>query len=421
MRSCVLGLVGLAGFPLSAFAQSNLPTEDVFSRFSNRVVKIEVQETGSKAKASIGSGFFVSGDGHLVTNYHVISQVVQHPDRYGASYFDGNDVPIPVEVLDVDVAHDLAVVKADTVSPAFFQLEPVDAPQGLRLYSMGHPLDLGLNIVEGTYNGFLTHALDERINFTGSLNPGMSGGPAITADGRVIGINVSTAGEQVSFLVPIKWAMTLSAHTGMPGFERASSLLSTVRDQIFEYQKHYVSVLLASSPPTVQLGSFVLPTEPAAFFDCWADAYREDSATYETVDHQCSTDDYIFVSDELVSGQLWFYHRLLTSEELNRFQFASLYTSDFQQTYHGMGGSESELTRFRCHTDTVRQNELTFKTVFCLRGYRKLESLYDLVFKAAVVGHPHTGLETALMASGVSYDNAEALVRWYMDTISWSE
>ena len=86
----------------------------------------------------------------------------------------------------------------------------------------------------------------------------------------------------------------------------------------------------------------MLPTEPALFFDCWADAYREDSATYETVDHQCSTDDYIFVSDELVSGQLWFYHRLLTSDELNRFQFASLYTTDFQQTYHGMGGGESE-------------------------------------------------------------------------------
>ena len=104
-------------------------------------------------------------------------------------------------------------------------------------------------------------------------------------------------------------------------------------------------VLLESSPPTVTLGGFELPTEPAAFFDCWADAYREDSASYETVDHQCSTDDYIFVSDELVSGQLWFYHRLLTSDELNPFQFATLYTNDFHRTFHGMGGSESATSR----------------------------------------------------------------------------
>jgi len=134
----------------------------------------------------------------------------------------------------------------------------------------------------------------------------MSGGPAITANGRVAGINVSTAGEQVSFLVPVKWAIALLERTLAPEFERPSSLQSVVREQIFDYQSHYVSVLLQSSPPTVTLGGFEPPTEPAAFFNCWADAYREDSASYETVDHQCSTDDYIFVSDELVSGQLWF-------------------------------------------------------------------------------------------------------------------
>lgn len=421
MWSCAFSLLLSSGLSSSSAGAQSLPTEDVFSRFSNRVVKIEVQESGSKAKASIGSGFFVSAAGHLVTNYHVIARVVQHPDRYVASYLDDDDESVPVDVLNVDVAHDLALVRADFPSPSFFELESLVPPQGLRLYSMGHPLDLGLNIVEGTYNGFLKHALDQRINFTGSLNPGMSGGPAITADGRVVGINVSTAGEQVSFLVPVKSAIALVERTLAPAFERPSSLLSVVRDQIFDYQSEFVSVLLQSSPETVTLGGFELPTEPTPFFDCWADAYREDSASYETVDHQCSTDDYIFVSDELVSGQLWFYHRLLTSDELNRFQFASLYTNDFQQTYHGMGGSESEVTSFRCYTDTVRQQDLTFKTVFCLRGYRKLASLYDLVFKAAVIGKRDIGLETALVASGVSYDNAEALVRWYMQRISWNE
>ncbi|HLE19759.1 MAG TPA: hypothetical protein VJB88_01440, partial [Vicinamibacteria bacterium] len=44
-------------------AQSSLPTEDVFQRFSNRVVKIEVEEKGSAAKSSIGSGFYVTAQG----------------------------------------------------------------------------------------------------------------------------------------------------------------------------------------------------------------------------------------------------------------------------------------------------------------------------------------------------------------------
>jgi S1-C subfamily serine protease len=219
-----LWLVSLLGFsilPARGAAPLQVPpTEEVFRSFSDRVVKIEVQETGSAAKASIGSGFFVSPAGHLVTNYHVVAEVVQHPDRYrpGLSLGDEEETN-PVEILNVDVAHDLAIVKSGTPPERYFSLQEVEAPQGVRLYSLGHPLDLGLNIVEGTYNGFLKHALDQRIHFTGSLNPGMSGGPAITSEGRVVGVNVATAGEQVSFLVPVKWAALLLQETLSPGFQ----------------------------------------------------------------------------------------------------------------------------------------------------------------------------------------------------------
>jgi S1-C subfamily serine protease len=420
-----LAAVALLGFSIVPAARASSfqvpPTEEVFRRFSARVVKIEVQETGSAAKASIGSGFFVSPAGHLVTNYHVVAAVVQHPDRYRASLSVGDEEDTnPVEILNVDVAHDLAIVKSQMSPERYFSLEEVEAPQGVRLYSLGHPLDLGLNIVEGTYNGFLKHALEQRIHFTGSLNPGMSGGPAITAEGRVMGVNVATAGEQVSFLVPVKWAALLLQETLSPGFA-PGPLVEAVRRQILVYQQRFVSELLAVSPPRVKLGGFDLPTRPAPYFNCWADATREDGLRYEAVDHQCATDDYIFVSDELVSGQLWFYHRLLETDELNRFQFAELYSNDFQTTYHGMGGSESEVTPFRCHTGAVREQSMTFKTVLCLRRYRRLDGLYDMVFKGAVVGRPNVGLETALLASGVSFENVEALVLWYMKAFSWSE
>jgi serine protease Do len=404
----------------AAFSQVP-PTEEVFQSFSDRVVKIEVQETGSAAKASIGSGFFVTAEGHLVTNYHVIAEVVQHPDRYRAGLVIGDEEDTaPLEILNVDVAHDLAIVKSETSPERHFSLEEMKAAQGIRLYSLGHPLDLGLNIVEGTYNGFLKHALDERIHFTGSLNPGMSGGPAITSDGRVLGVNVATAGEQVSFLVPVKWAVLLLEDTLSPGF-RPPPLIEAVRAQILGYQERFVSELLATSPPRVKLGGFDLPTRPAPYFNCWADADRGDGLAYESVDHQCATDDYIFVSDDLVSGELWFYHRLLETDELNRFQFAELYSDDFQTTYHGMQGSENEVTPFRCRTGAVRERGITLKTVFCLRRYRRLEGLYDMVFKGAFVGRPRVGLETALAASGVSFENAEALVAWYVKAFSWSE
>ena len=401
--------------------QSSLPTEQVFEQFSSRVVKIEVEEEGSAAKSSIGSGFYVTAEGHVITNYHVISELVHHPDRYTARALESEDDASSLRLLDVDVTHDLALLKAENFSGSFFALAPVDPPQGLRLYSLGHPLDLGLNIVEGTYNGFLQHAFDKRINFSGSLNPGMSGGPAITAGGEVVGVNVASAGEQVSFLVPVSWAVTLLETATASDFQTRDPLLDQVQDQLLEWQELYLAEILRDDPPTVELGPFELPTRPTSFFNCWGDSTRDTSTPYETVDHQCSTDDYVYVTPGLTSGRAWFYHRLITSDELNPFQFAALYTEDFAGTYHRMGGGEDEVTRFRCNTGTVEQGSLTLKTVFCLRRYRRLQGVYDAVFKAAVVGKPLTGLETALFLSGVSYENATSAVRWYLRAVSWAE
>ena len=49
---------------------------------------------------------------------------------------------------------------------------------------MGNPLDLGFTIVEGTYNGFVEKSYNPRMHFTGAINPGMSGGPAVTRPAR---------------------------------------------------------------------------------------------------------------------------------------------------------------------------------------------------------------------------------------------
>lgn len=402
-------------------AQSSLPTEEVFRRFSDRVVKIEIQESGSAAKSSMGSGFFVSPDGHLVTNYHVVADVVREPERYLARIVDAADEEVPVEVLAIDVAHDLAVVKASRPTPSHFSLAPIEVDQGARLYSLGHPLDLGLNIVEGTYNGFLRHALDERINFTGSINSGMSGGPAINSEGRVAGVNVASYGEQVSFLVPVKSAVALLGEVLEPGFSRPESFDETVRAQALAWQESFVSTLLEGRAESVVLGGVSLPTEPAPFFNCWADAYREDDVPYESVDHSCSTDDYLYLSDDLISGQVWFYHRLVTTDELNRFQFDALRTDEFHRTYHGLSGGENDVTEFRCHTDTVSESGLPLKAVLCIRGYVDLDGLYDLVLKGAVLGDAFTGVETLLVASGVSFDNAKAVAEWYLRHITWAE
>lgn len=416
--STAIGLAAAA--PLAAQGGAEpAPTPAVFRRFSARVVKVEISESGSGAKAELGSGFFVSAAGHVITNYHVVAKIVHDPDRYQAALVDAAGNRTPVTVLTVDVVHDLSLLASGRRPAAWFRLDTPRVVQGLRLYALGHPRDLGLSIVEGTYNGLLRHTLYPRIHFTGSLNPGMSGGPTITDAGVVVGINVATAGNQVSFLVPVEQAAALVERSRARDHAPLPDLLAEVGRQIRDYQERYVRRLFADSVPTVALGPYRLPTRPAEFFNCWADAERDPDVPFEFVDHECSTDDYVFVSRDHSTGVLQFEHRLITSKELNRFQFAALYSDQFGSRGAAPEASPEDVTPFRCEHRNVRTAALTFRSQFCLRRYRKFAGLYDAIVRAAPLGARGAGVVTTLTLAGVSFANAQALVRRYLGSITW--
>jgi hypothetical protein len=389
----------------------------VYRRFAARVVKIQAVEKSSGAKSGIGSGFFVSRRGDVVTNYHVVSSLVNQPDRYRAELIDSRDVARAADILAIDVVHDLAVLRVEPAGDPWFELAPRRMDRGARLYSMGHPLDLGLSIVEGTYNGLLEHTLYPRIHFTGSINPGMSGGPTVTADGAVIGVNVSTAGEQVSFLVPVERAVALIQEVRRPDYRRPDSLLRVVAQQLLSYQDTYLARLFADSTPTITLGGYQVPTRPAPFFNCWGDATHTPLRAYDTIEHQCSTDDYVFISEDQWSGVLQIRHTVLSSRELGRMRFYALYSRQFE----GDGlepKSRDVATPPRCTVANVRQNDLVLKAVFCTRRYRKLPGLYDAYFKLAALGARRSGLVTTLTLSGVTFANARRAAERYLASVT---
>jgi hypothetical protein len=398
-------------------------TADVFRRHGDRVVRIQVVESGSAAKSTLGSGFFVGDDGLVVTNYHVISKLVTDSGRYRAELTDTRGNTNPVRVLGIDVVHDLAVVQFEGTPESHFSIQPVTLDQGERLYALGHPHDLGLTIAEGTYNGHLKYVLYAKILFSGSLNPGMSGGPTIDAQGRVVGVNVSTAGNEISFLVPVERVIALLDRVRAGAGDTPTSLLSDAARQLRAYQDSYIARIFADSVKRVTLGRFSLPTEPAEFFKCWADATRDDEDPYERVTHQCSTDDYVFISGEQSTGLMSLSHRLLINKRLNPFRFHALYTASFDDPYDGdMPYANSDaVTPYKCETRNVKRAQITMRTVFCVRKYRKLEGLYDALIKSAVLGSAETGLVSTLSLSGVTFENAHALARRYLEQIAWND
>jgi hypothetical protein len=395
-------------------------TEKVFGQYSDRVVKIHVVEKESGAKAVLGSGFFVDPDGQIVTNYHVISKLVLHPDRYRAELVETAGGIRPLSALAVDVINDLALVKVEANDTPFFRIATKEPQQGARLYSMGFPHDIGLSIVEGTYNGLMKHALYKKIHFTAPINPGMSGGPAINAVGEVVGVNVSSAGNEISFLVPIEAVVRLMRSAGTAKKDR-QSFLEDIRSQILAHQDVFFSQDLIGSGQTVRMGDYTLPGQLSPFFKCWGDSSHPEKLPYHTVNHRCSTDDYIYISGEHSSGIMSFNHRLITNDGMNSFRFSNLCSRLFQGWRRYTEGDEEEVTRYECKSGTVTRGEMTFKTAFCARGYRKLKGLYDVVFKAAVLSAENSVLETELDISGVSFEKAVVLTKGYLERITWEK
>jgi hypothetical protein len=420
MKRVLRSALPLLLFAGVASAQTgSLATADVFKRNADRVVKIQVVENESAAKASIGSGFYVTDRGHIITNYHVISDLVHGPERYHAQVVDAQGTSHKVTVLGIDVVHDLALLGADFKPRAFFTLGAASVAQGNRLYSLGHPEDLGLSIVEGTYNGLLSHTLHPRIHFTGSLNPGMSGGPTITDDGRVIGVNVAPAGNQISFLIPVDRASALLERALSPnGKDTSAPTLEQVGKQLREYQDVYLRDMFDEKTEMVELGPFRVVTQPAPFFRCWADATRREDLLYEEVDHSCSTDDYLFIAGDHSSGMVEVEHMLLSTKKLGATRFFSLYTGVFGQD-ETPSGSEEHVTSWRCTTRTVKSTDVPMRAVLCLRRYRKLGELYDGVLRVALLGRSNAGLVSTLTLSGVTFANVDKLTRRYLERIAW--
>ena len=391
-------------------------TSDVYERHAARVVKIQVVSKSSGAKATIGSGFFATPQGHVVTNYHVISNLINTPDRYRAELLDARGDTVEAKVVAIDAVHDLAVLETGLVGRPHFAIREPRIRQGARLFALGHPKDLGLSIVEGTYNGLLVHTLYQRIHFTGSLNPGMSGGPTIDRDGTVVGVNVSTEGNQVSFLVPVPRVIAVLARA--TAGDASAPALGDVASQLREHQDAYLTTIFDSTTRRIALGPFRVATQPAPFFRCWGDSRDDRDLPYETASHGCSTGDDIYLDADQTTGSVWIRHQLISTKTMNTARFFAAYTSLFS-TDNAPGGDEEYLTNWKCVTRNVRTEGAPMRAVSCLRRYRKLGELYDSFLQVAVLGPRDTGLVTTLNVTGVTFENAARVSQRYLESITW--
>jgi hypothetical protein len=248
----------------------------------------------------------------------------------------------------------------------------------------------------------------------------MSGGPTITLDGRVVGVNVATMGNERGFLVPVDDAVHFVAAALAAPERPVDSLLGDVGRQLLAYQDAYLATLFEGPVPTVALGGWRLPTEPTGVFQCWGEADRSPEQPWELLHHYCSTGDDVFLTADQSVGIIEFEHDWFGSTGLNRFRFHSLLSTRFSQLAYDYDldrKGDEEVTGYRCRAGNVRQGTLVARTLFCARAYKRLPGLYDVVLRVATVGRPRESVLSTLTLAGVSWENGQRVARRYLGAI----
>jgi len=168
---------------------------------------------------SIGSGFVIDKQGHIVTNNHVVSGA----ERIVVTFYDGTEVK--AELIGTDPNADLAVIKVD-VDPDDLTVVPLGSSADLKVgqitVAIGNPYGLKNSMTTGIVSGLgrmldasqsltssgSTYSIPDIIQTDTAINPGNSGGPLLDLDGTVIGVNTaiqsaSGSNSGVGYAVPV--------------------------------------------------------------------------------------------------------------------------------------------------------------------------------------------------------------------------
>jgi serine protease Do len=437
-RACALLLVATVSWALSASSQ--LPAQEetaapapvspsaqrVYDQARSQLLQVRTLLKGQDSQASVGSGFLVTDEGQIITNYHVVSEAALQPDRYRLVYSTADRSEGPLQLLAFDAIHDLAIVKPAAAgalagrTPLRFRPQGDRLAQGERIYSLGNPLDVGFAVIEGTYNGLVERSFYPTIFFAGSLNPGVSGGPTLDQQGQVIGINVAARrdGEQVSFLVPAPFAeeLLLRGRTATPMTAPAYPELTK---HLLAHQAALTARFLAQPWRNAGHPQYAIPLPQEAFMRCWGRSTPADEKGLQFEHSECEMDTRIFVSGWLTTGALTVRHQAYDGRKLGVLRFADRYSDSFANEQFG-GDGNRDRTAPQCHERYIDRGGLPLRAVLCMAAYKKLPGLYDVSVLVATVDGARSGVQGRFDAAGVSFDNALALSAHYLEGFGWT-
>lgn len=201
--------------------KSKTVQEDIYSvgRLKPEAVKALVDKHGDsvvmvKTVSGLGSGFFISDKGHIITNYHVVErekQITIHVYNKTVAGYEKKEFK-KVRIIALQPVRDLALLKIDESELKGFNIKPTvlssdkEFGVGSLIFAVGNPLGLERSVSQGIVSS-TTRAIGylRFIQTDAAINPGNSGGPLFNNRGEVVGVACagSTAFDGLAFGIPV--------------------------------------------------------------------------------------------------------------------------------------------------------------------------------------------------------------------------
>jgi serine protease Do len=201
----------------------------------------------SSSKGS-GSGFFISPDGVVATNAHVVE------GESTATVVTSNGKPLQSSAIYVDQDRDLALIKVATSgNPFLFLQDSPDVSPGTEVIAIGSPglgnLTLANTVTKGVVSGIRRGDHGVWVQTDASINPGNSGGPLLNREGRVLGLNT------MKIVAP--------GYSGL-NFALASSELAALLKSRFSYSQPQPTISPEQSSVGAKIAVSVTSNPPGA-------------------------------------------------------------------------------------------------------------------------------------------------------------
>jgi S1-C subfamily serine protease len=170
---------------------------------------------GPVPQQGAGSGFVIDGEGHVLTNYHVIENARQ------VEVTTSDKKKYKAQIVGTDPAHDLAVIQIPVKDVPRAEIgDSKNLIVGQKVFAIGNPFGLSGTMTRGIISSIRSVRgpkgfIDEAIQTDAAINPGNSGGPLLNSRGQVIGINsmILTGGAEqsagIGFAIPINTAKSV--------------------------------------------------------------------------------------------------------------------------------------------------------------------------------------------------------------------